>query len=102
MKHTPAPWNTERNDHHAGNIVTVFHCQNNDCVEIWSENWPDAEAQEANARLIAAAPELLEALKSLCECYCESGNYLSKEDRNRHRITLIKARAAIAKATGAE
>lgn len=54
---------------------------------------------EADAKLIAAAPDLLEALRELDECYCEAGNDLSKEDRHRHRMTLIKARAAIEKAT---
>lgn len=54
---------------------------------------------EANARLIAAAPELLEALKNLDEAYCRSGGPLTRAERNEDRKRLIAARAAIAKAT---
>lgn len=62
-KHTRGPWETDRNNVHTGQIATIHHCLNNDWVEVWSENWPIDEAeQEANARLIAAAPDLLEAL----------------------------------------
>lgn len=54
-----------------------------------------------DARLIAAAPDLLAALKSLDDCYCEVGPDLTKVQRHQHRLALIAARAAIAKATGA-
>lgn len=57
-RHTPAPWQTDRNNVHAGTIATIHHCLNNDWVEIWSPNWPASEEeQEANAAIIAAAPE---------------------------------------------
>lgn len=59
----------------------------------------DAESM-ANARLIAAAPELLEALKNLDEAYCRSGGPLTRAERHEDRQRLIAARAAIAKATG--
>ena len=50
------------------------------------------QQQEANARLIAAAPDLLEALIELADCGAEAWG----EDR-----PCVKwARAAIAKATG--
>ncbi|MEX9929770.1 hypothetical protein AB7W91_22535 [Providencia rettgeri] len=63
FKGTPAPWLTDRNNCHSGYIATVHGCENNDWVEIWSTDWPESESvQEANAHLIAAAPELLEAL----------------------------------------
>jgi hypothetical protein len=58
------------------------------------------DAIDMHERVRAAAPDLLEALRELDECYCEAGQELSREDRARHRQTLIKARAAIAKATG--
>ncbi|MGJ3353473.1 hypothetical protein [Providencia sp. Je.9.19] len=63
FKHTPAPWLTDRNNTHTGQIATVHGCENNSWVEIWSTNWPESESvQEANANLIAAAPELLSEL----------------------------------------
>lgn len=57
--------------------------------------------REANAYLIAAAPELLEALRGLDEAYCRAGDSLSREERAEDRKRLMAARAAIAKATGA-
>lgn len=64
-KHTPGPWEVDRNNVHAGQIATIHHCLNNDWVEIWAINWPSEEAQEANDRLIAAAPDLLEICEKL-------------------------------------
>lgn len=54
----------------------------------------------ANAQLIAAAPDLLEALRGLDEAYCRAFDPLTREERNEDRKRLIAARAAIAKATG--
>ena len=63
FKGTPGPWRTDRNNCHSGQIATIHHCLDNDWVEIWSPDWPDSEGvQEANAHLIAASPDLLEAL----------------------------------------
>lgn len=53
------------------------------------------EEQEANAYLIAAAPELLEALDILCELD-ENNVYMDEAWRSAFRI----ARAALAKAKG--
>ena len=53
---------------------------------------------EANARLIAAAPELLEALQELCEIVEDAIEQKSAKDLD--SFTLQPARAAIAKATG--
>lgn len=47
-----------------------------------------------NAPLIAAAPDLLESLAELCEQWPEK-----LPDTFRHKMTVEKARAAIAKAT---
>jgi len=53
FKGTKGPWQTDRNNCHAGQIATIHHCLNNDWVEIWSPDWPDdEEVQEANARLL--------------------------------------------------
>jgi hypothetical protein len=78
-KHTPAPWTVESDD---GIDWTVLHNQFRIAVEC-SEN---------NASLIAAAPDLLEALQLLL-----LDPYLS-DPINNDRMTA--ARAAVARATG--
>jgi hypothetical protein len=57
------------------------------------------EAQERDAHLIAAAPELLTALLALTEWGC---THTSPHDANSPHALLVEARQAIAKATGAE
>jgi hypothetical protein len=52
-----------------------------------------------NARLIAAAPDLLAALKLLDEAFC-ADDYGTREGRDKGRKALIAARAAREKATG--
>lgn len=70
--------------------------------DVWCIDWSNDQQEvaeivhgEANARLIAAAPDLLEALKKLCEDIEEAG--ATPLDRPAY----YKARAAITKATGA-
>lgn len=75
-KHTPGPWKVDYNwavKDYLGGLV----CSPN----------------EANARLIAAAPEMLEALKGLVQLV---DAHVGEEAENWNR----EARAAIAKATG--
>ena len=94
VKHTPGPWRVE---------------VDTDPEASWERKWPtinaekyevvgcegfygDYETDMANARLIAAAPDLLEALQRLLNA--ENDEYLTPIGvRN-------LARAAIAKATG--
>ena len=89
-QHTPGPWLTDRNNVHTGQIAIVHHCIGNDWIEIWSDKWAETgmceSEQEANARLIAAAPDLLEALEAMLTVGQPEG-------------LTEKARAAIAKAT---
>lgn len=97
--HTPGPWLTDRNNVHTGQIATVHHCLGNDWVEIWTDKWMETglgEAeQEANARLIAAAPDLLAALARL------SVSYARLKPPGCPRSDAEKqADAAFAKATG--
>jgi hypothetical protein len=80
LKHTPGPWLPYSNSaqqrictHNGGDIASV-HCSRKEWL--------------ANARLIAAAPELLAALRA-CEARLQSGN----------EAIAGQARAAIAKAT---
>jgi hypothetical protein len=94
FKGTPGPWKVDRNNVHTGQIATIHHCIGNDWVEIWSPAWPDSEeAQEANANLIAAAPDLLEALQDIVTYHF---------GKTATAPAYLKARAAISKALGEE
>ena len=101
-KHTPGPWLTDRGNAHTGQIATIHHCLNNDWVEIWTDKWAETGLgegeQEANARLIAAAPELLDALQAMTEIAEMTIGWLPTPPNADG--PLIQARAAIAKATG--
>ena len=91
--HTPAPWHFKKLAMHDGGHVVMFTAQNGqrthrlDCA---------GEFKEADARLIAAAPELLEALIAITNQLERVG-----DDRPHKDGQFIEdARAAIAKATG--
>ncbi len=106
--HTPGPWSYEVRMSNgngwseprqfveicaAGAMVAWY--------DTTSVEFPDSATNEANARLIAAAPDLLHALKVLYAEYkqlADSGDAGSRrlEEQEEGQITL----AAIAKATG--
>ena len=90
--HTPGPWYLNPRGwvvQSTGDIVTRLECSYN---------------KEANARLIAAAPELLEALEGAEELAEGAIKLLRQLDMETGRIAaecvLRDARAAIAKAKG--
>ncbi|MNJ10723.1 hypothetical protein D3C77_48850 [compost metagenome] len=105
-KHTPGPWTFERL--RAGSIWAIQAGAT--CVaEIvrWATTDPAALAErEANARLIAAAPELLEALERLLEAYSSQmrSDYDYPGDpwtaEGRHDEDALQAIRTIAKAKG--
>ena len=85
-KHTPGPWSSESGHIHAGEGCE-FYCY-------FTRHSP---VGRANARLIAAAPELLAALKAAEYALSEQDHLLSIG------IDALQAvRAAIAKAEGRE
>ena len=95
-QHTPAPW-TAQND--GRDIISIQHSNNDPgaismtLAKVTARMTWRSQA-EANARLIAAAPDLLEALKA-CD---EAMSYMSEYDIP---ITLpAQVKAAIAKAIG--
>ena len=92
VKHTPKPWTcTPGRDY-----CSQFDIWDKDGMEVQCSN---AE-REANARLIAAAPDLLEALESLYH----TANSIGEDtcDPVAFAGALEDARAAIAKARGQE
>ena len=60
LKHTPGPWIPERDDNEG--IIFILDDEGEDICLITNDESIFSEADEANARLIAAAPEMLDAL----------------------------------------
>jgi hypothetical protein len=83
-KHTPGPWRVANG--------TQIRSQRDQIAKVWMMR--DGEGN-SNARLIAAAPEMLEALKAMAEGCSFPADDVQRAIRDR-------ARAAIAKATGGE
>lgn len=93
-KHSPGPWQDcehSSDDKHDGHLIVDAFGYN--VANIWHRQFAapaDRIAeQDSNARLIAAAPELLEALKGFLHA-----------DPDVFRAELAAALAAIAKAEG--
>ena len=93
MTHTPGPWTVEIED----SETTITGTRNNQpCIiarELYDErNEPSLEELDANARLIAASPELLEA------CKAASVSFIGDDDYWKHKELVKVLNAAIAKA----
>ena len=84
-KHTPGPWRVVKDP---TNLSLQVYGQTLALFECWRRS--DEQTELANARLVAAAPDLLEALKEVFADH-DAVNRLSWVNR---------AAAAIAKATG--
>ena len=91
-KHTPGPWAHINPDGYTVRHPQVYSDTGPVCNATWLGDGRINELR-ANARLIAAAPETLEALQEIVAA--ADGEGWSQLD-----ATLAKARAAIAKATG--
>ena len=101
MTHTPGPWLIREGDEWTTDIVTAEG--NNECGDVMYWNVASYNRQrdeaEANAYLIAAAPDLLEALESLIndsECSCTFESAAS----GHNLCAFCEAKTAIAKARG--
>lgn len=93
-EHTPAPWKYYPPTSENPSKVNVSACDGQ--VDIY--NAPLTTETKANARLIAAAPELLDALKSL-----NDAEWMVTHDWGGDRAFIInKVEQAIAKAEGHE
>ncbi|MFW5186153.1 hypothetical protein ACOANO_30180 [Pseudomonas aeruginosa] len=86
-KHTPGPWEIERYSDGLIQIVGDVRIVSDDEENVTTVVEAVARGDEANDRLIVAAPELLEALVALVECEQTTPELWEA------------ARAAIAKAT---
>ena len=91
MKHTPGPWRVDpdpRQDMEWNNHI--YGADDMAVCFMAHSDGKDDERDQANARLIAAAPELLGALEAACRL-----DYF-----NEHNALAKQARSAIAKAKG--
>lgn len=98
-KHTPGPWAVGYLDQSGQRIVKQEHIEICTC---WHHSVGSIEQEmEANARLIAAAPDLLEALEGLVKINEEHNAAMAVimgRPANWKDTYLDKARAAILKA----
>lgn len=104
-KHTPGPWTVERgSDRHewfiSGNrwiqLATVYGCEAQD-----DHRGEGQREGRANATLIAAAPEMLEALAvTLASVTHEETTTADEATKDAMRGIAKRLRAAIAKAEG--
>ena len=106
MKHTPGPWTCKEAPHPQTDGVTGYTVQadTENGVAIVAEIYPRpylVVVREANARLIAAAPELLDALERMCDLFAE-GVPPAMGPGSQGLDTLRKSCAALAKARGEE
>lgn len=113
-KHTPGVWsaehftNTARVEISGGKLRLLKDVEGN--ILAFLPQWLDTESEaaeaKANARLIAAAPELLEALEEVVNSQDERFpvGSIDAQDKwaTRRTNALNTARAAIAKATGTQ
>ena len=86
--HTPGSWVAEPTEPHSGFNCWTIVAPTGDVA--WAKGYQHEDEKIANAKLIAAAPELLEALKAV----------VSVADRK--TVEFEMAHAAIAKATGGQ
>ena len=67
MKHTPGPWEYRKRKQGAGEIISTIRNANDrpTLICFMGHNCAPAENYLENARLIASAPELLEAARAI-------------------------------------
>jgi hypothetical protein len=101
-KHTPGPWKPHHIKEHFSGTPELFQIHWSDDGECVSEIVHGA----ANAHLISAAPELLEALKLVATAFYSNADLVTKSNDFGYSIEQVEAiesaRAAIAKATGSK
>lgn len=65
MKHTPGPWHNEK--HRSGYSITADIDQYIADAHEWTGGSKDCATSMANAHLIAAAPEMFDALENIIQ-----------------------------------
>lgn len=88
-KHTPGPWKVDGDTYITAHSLIIAHCKQNGSLKL--------EDAQANARLMAAAPDLLEAAERACIKLKELAD--DYPDDNYWNECIESLNAAIAKAT---
>lgn len=100
MKHTPGPWELKSDPCHYDTLSSIEGGKSKESAfrqhprrELMAEvgGFADFRTQEANARIISAAPDLLDALELVISTH-DNGGWPS--------ATMVVAQAAINKAKG--
>ena len=103
MPHTPGPWKCCKQPHPRIEHLTGYAIYGGDgtIADIFPEPYP-VHVSEANARLIAAAPELLESLIEAEHAITRQIYHDDLPDDDTHPLAKTRRmlRAAIAKAEG--
>ena len=94
-QHTPGPWHSQR-PHGSDIPVWGVDEKSRGCVALVNMSAERATEAAANARLIAAAPEMYEALKALHACHrafsgSDAWTMLDDEARAAAEATIAKA-----------
>jgi predicted aconitase with swiveling domain len=99
--HTPGPWHVGKPDQVSTTGYPVIPIYSKTTGQVMSEKgpcvvWATHGTAEADAALIAAAPDMLAALKAIVACIPDHGTW---DQLDPFKMAAI-ARAAIAKAEG--
>lgn len=89
---TPGPWEVRKDPSHFHTASSVYEC-GVDFPSVAEVGGSTVVMQEANARLIAAAPDLYAACKDVVNCYANLS-----DDALAQAVSMC--RAALTKATG--
>lgn len=95
MKHTPGPWKVTKPRKSHANGKLMYGLDGPECVSDY-EDWGFTEA---NARMIAAAPDLLEALYTALP-FIEDASEDATYNIDKVKLVLANIKATIKKATG--
>ena len=97
-KHTPGPWKVGMAfDNYGETEIAIEHMTPAGNLVV-AVALGGLQGQDANARLIAAAPDLLAALQAIVKSLVDQDD----EGMIEHAQQMIDARAAIAKSTGGQ
>ena len=99
MNHTPGPWRVVATGYTGRASAKFVICPMTSNLAVAHIKHSTMSPMEANARLIAAAPELLQALLNLVGTMCSADGSNMEADLDAIDSCVADAHAAIAKAT---